>query len=147
MGLHKALAPCHGGVEGIGGARLVDDLLTVVLDRFGAHPGENLALEARELRIGEKLEDPMARLDAVADDPGGRLVKVVAVLSDEGDEDRVEGPAADQPTRVGFAAIEWANEAGCVLVVDPEDRGEFDVAPLPHRHPFGRPSGRRNGTG
>ena len=89
----------------------------------------------------------MARLDAVADDPGGGLVKVVAVLADKGDEDRVEGPAANQPTRVGLTAIEWADEAGCVLVVDPEDGGELDVAPLPHRHSFGRPSGRRNGTG
>jgi hypothetical protein len=74
-------------------------------------------------------------------------VKVVAVLTDKGDEDRVEGPAADEPTRVGLAAIEWADEAGRVLVVDSEDGGEFDVAPLPHRHPFGRPSGHRRGTG
>ncbi len=129
-------------MERVKGVRLVDDLLPVVLDRLAADPRQDLPLEAGKLRVGHQLQDAVARLDRVADDPRGRLVEVVAVLPHEGHQDRIEGATADEPAGVRLVAIERPDEASGVLSVDPEDRREFDMSPLPHRDGLAGPLGK-----
>ena len=132
--LHEAAVAGHGLVKRIGGAGFVDDLLPVILDRFGTDAGQDVSLEAGELGVGHDLEHAVARLDGVAHDPSARFVELVAVLADEGHEDRVERATADEPAAVVLAAIERTDEPRSILLVDPHDRRQLDVSPLPHGH-------------
>lgn len=65
-------------------------------------------------------------------------MELVAILADEGHQNRVERPAADEPTAVVLVAVEGPDEAKGVLAVDPQDRRQLDVSPLPHRHGLAR---------
>ena len=61
-------------------------------------------------------------------------MKVVAVVADQRDEQGIKGSPADEPPRIGLAAIARPVVASGVLAVDPKNRWQFDMPPLPHRH-------------
>ena len=66
-------------------------------------------------------------------------MEVVAILTNQRDNDRVKRTTAHQPAGVGLATIERPNESGGVLLEDSQDRRQFNMPPLPHRHRLAGP--------
>ena len=60
VGRHETLAPCHRLVQRIGGIRLVDDLLPIVLDGLGTDPHQNIPLKPRKFWVGHQLQHAVA---------------------------------------------------------------------------------------
>ena len=94
------------GCSGLCRRGLQDDILLIALDRIGAGAGQNLRAGRGIRRIGQQFNNPVLAHHRVADDWGRGFVQFQFVGPSQGDENMVEGLAADEPSPIGFRSFQ-----------------------------------------